>query len=379
MLRILPLFAMMMIPPAPPPGPGGPPLQRIVTFEASAVQCAAGTEIPVRSGAPDPFSRVIADPAHGTGPINYAPVTVHFRIDATGRPLGISADSYRDPDMWIDSDAAAPALAAWRFKAGAERNDCSVRFTPVAQLAQAMPKPALVRYLATPEGSATVFQPGTVADTAYKAIAPANSTCIDAPRVGVRAWTYVDDYKVDDEPGSFSYAFVSYDVSPSGWAVNPRVTLSTGNRSLEREAVKAMQRSRFVGPARKGCGYLYVHAPRHPIEAPASPDVAAFNPDRDHCPRDKPGWASMPLTYPEPFQRRGIEGWAVVRYDVAPWGSVGNVQVLAAEPAKQFGDQAQQMVSQAQRPASPQGYSGCVDKVVFAMTPKETRTASLGN
>ena len=34
---------------------------------------------------------------------------------------------------------------------------------------------------------------------------------------------------------------------------------------------------------------------------------------------------------------RAIEGWAVIAFDVAPWGGTGNVRVVASEPAADFG------------------------------------------
>lgn len=55
----------------------------------------------------------------------------------------------------------------------------------------------------------------------------------------------------------------------------------------------------------------------------------------------------------------------MIAFDVAPWGQTGNVRVLAAEPAAEFGDAAQQIIRGAVKPPSPTGYTGCVERVRY--------------
>jgi TonB family protein len=74
-----------------------------------------------------------------------------------------------------------------------------------------------------------------------------------------------------------------------------------------------------------------------------------------------------PIGFPPEFERRGIEGWAVVRFDIAPWGGVGNVAVVAAEPAAAFGQQAVQIVGAARKAPSARGYTGCMARVLFKL------------
>jgi outer membrane biosynthesis protein TonB len=57
----------------------------------------------------------------------------------------------------------------------------------------------------------------------------------------------------------------------------------------------------------------------------------------------------------------------VVRYDVAPWGGTGNIEVLASEPADAFGEAAKRVIAGATRPPSTTGATGCVDRVRFKM------------
>jgi outer membrane biosynthesis protein TonB len=77
------------------------------------------------------------------------------------------------------------------------------------------------------------------------------------------------------------------------------------------------------------------------------------------------------LRFPQGFQERSIEGWAIIGYDIAPWGATGNVRVLAAEPTDMFGEEARSIVTGARQAASQAGRSGCVDIVRFVMPNKK--------
>jgi TonB family protein len=82
------------------------------------------------------------------------------------------------------------------------------------------------------------------------------------------------------------------------------------------------------------------------------------------------------LQFPAGFVQRRIEGWAIIAYDVAPWGEIGNVRVLRAEPADAFGYQARDIVRNARQGSSPTGRSGCVDLVRFVMPNKGQEPAA---
>ncbi|RKH77604.1 TonB family protein, partial [Corallococcus praedator] len=79
--------------------------------------------------------------------------------------------------------------------------------------------------------------------------------------------------------------------------------------------------------------------------------------------------------FPPQFQRRAIEGWAIVQYDIAPWGATGNMKLLLAEPAAAFGDSALSLVRQAKFPASSTGAAACVMRVRFNMPALEAETS----
>ncbi|RZM34116.1 MAG: energy transducer TonB, partial [Sphingomonas sp.] len=83
------------------------------------------------------------------------------------------------------------------------------------------------------------------------------------------------------------------------------------------------------------------------------------------CPAGR-DWTTPPiLIFPEAYRRRSIEGWAIVTYDLAPWGEPGNIHAVAAEPSADFGAQAEAVVRGARLPASDRGATGCVDRVIF--------------
>ena len=69
------------------------------------------------------------------------------------------------------------------------------------------------------------------------------------------------------------------------------------------------------------------------------------------------------------FLQRRVVGWALIGYDVAPWGQTGNVRVLAAEPAAAFGEQALNIVRSARKETADTGMTGCVTMVRFVMPP----------
>jgi TonB family protein len=125
---------------------------------------------------------------------------------------------------------------------------------------------------------------------------------------------------------------------------------------------------RFEPGARTGCTYTFFRRQSVPLAPPPLPEKAAFRSAGATCPERPPQWESMPpLVFPIAFQRRTIEGWAVLRYDLVPSGATGNVSVLASEPAAAFGEQAVRIVQQARKPADGERYSGCIVRVVFRL------------
>ncbi|NIJ33778.1 TonB family protein [Sphingomonas oligoaromativorans] len=69
--------------------------------------------------------------------------------------------------------------------------------------------------------------------------------------------------------------------------------------------------------------------------------------------------------YPTAEAARRIEGYAIVGYDTAPWGAIGNVHVIASEPDQAFGQAARNALFSAKIQTSDVGHVGCVRRVRF--------------
>lgn len=321
-------------------------------------QLARWTPGPVRCGdtVVDPGHLSAVPPVLRWGSVEPKTMTLIFRIDASGRPLSIRTES---PSYVPISDDIAPALAASTFTPGMARAECRVDYQlQSATLAQADPVD-LIEYSLS-------LTSGALPSEGWERIRPADTDCLRQPRPAALLRAYPDFQKIAGTPGERQWSMTSYDTDAKGRPINVRTIAGTGNAPLDAAARKAMSASRFTEGKRQGCLYPYWRAASR-IMAPPAPDMAQFG-TTPHCPAA--AWAQQPrLTYPPAWNRRRIEGWAVVQFDVAPWGEVGNSRVLASEPAAAFGQQAMQVVRSARRAPSPTGASGCIERVRFNIRP----------
>lgn len=357
-------------PPAPPPiAPAGPHAasppasalaRSLVSWTPGSVRCAEGEAIarPPRR----PLGQLIWGAAPGAyRPEIYQPVPWHFAIDATGRTLGIARSV---PAMTLPHADLGPALAATRFAPGAPRTGCTITYTPSVTALGEAPVADLISYTMSPdngplppEGWARIRQGGTCND----------------PAPLLRA--FPNFRSLPGTPGVKDWAAVDYDLDARGQPRNARVSHGTGNPALDAAATRAVTQSRFIPGARTGCSYPYWLAPAT-IKAPRHPDPADLADAAATCARPY-SYATAPrLTYPAAYRRRRIEGWAIVRFDVAPWGDIGNAKVLAAEPSADFGTHALQAIYTARFQPGPTGLSGCVETVRFTMAADGTPDAA---
>lgn len=352
--------------------PGTEPAEpMIVRFRAGPPACAGAAERPVLTEEPFPtasgWRRRDGEKTDG------GEVIVRFRIAADGRPLGISEE--RSAGMLsVTSSDIVPAVATWRFAPGAERQGCEIRFrveaTPVSQT----PPETLYRFLALHPVSGQPLE-RTAGAAAFRQITPAGSNCLgDRPNVRLQAYPHFETIPQAD--GTFSYSFMSYDLDRDGRPRDIRLVGSGGNAELDRQSLTAVGNSRFQPGARTGCLQYFYRREGRPTLPPLPPVEETFRPESATCPKQLPAWDYMPpLVFPQAFNRRGLEGWAVVRYDLLPSGETRNVEVAAAEPAAVFGEHASRIVRSARRPAAEQGFTGCTDRVIFRIprTPQELK------
>jgi TonB family protein len=71
--------------------------------------------------------------------------------------------------------------------------------------------------------------------------------------------------------------------------------------------------------------------------------------------------------YPPAYAKRRVAGWAILRFDVAPWGQVGAIEVLASQPTQAFADAARGLLMGARPSPPPSGYRGCVVPMIYAI------------
>ncbi len=334
------------IPPAPPPPMAQQVLMRWIPGEVRCGGVVLAGARPLR-----PYTSL------SWSSVPRVPMTYRFRIDETGRPLSIA----RQAQGWVDgAEDIAPSLAASRFAPEAAR-DCTIIYTPDPRTMANAPVEDLMSFSVMPLN-------GTLPQAGWERIRPAGGDCDREPRVQWLVAVSPDYERLPAAAGVRDWSLVGYDQDAEGRPVRTRLAGGTGNAALNAAALRAIGESRLTGGARAGCLNPYLRRATR-LAAPADVEIDALRPADGNCPKDT-DWAQQPqLIYPEPWSRRAIEGWAVLAYDVAPWGATGHVRVLRAEPADEFGTAAASILSGARRASSSTGYTGCVERVVFRMGP----------
>lgn len=349
--------AQALPPPAAPPPPVAslptPPAsvapRSLISWTPGAVRCAEGAAIarPARRPLGQLLWARIA---------SLQPVTLRFAIDTAGRTLGIGHSV--PATAWGAGTDLGPALAATQFAPGAPRTGCTITYTPSVASFDRAPIADLMSYSLSPIS-------GALPADGWARI-QATGSCDAQPRPAALLRGFPDFRGLPHTPGVKDWSMVAFDLDARGHPRNAQVTHGTGNTALDAAASDAVARSRFTPGARTGCRYPYWMAPAT-IAAPPSPDLAGFADPAARCPSPYTYATAPRLTYPENYRRRRIEGWAIVRFDVAPWGEIGNATVLAAEPSEDFGTHALQVIRTARFAAAPAGRTGCVEAVRFVI------------
>jgi TonB family protein len=247
-------------------------------------------------------------------------------------------------------------LASWRFAPGAAATDCQVdlapRYTPLDQASPAQ----LFEVLAN--------APRNAPPPLRKALT-AGGDCIDANRRRPATVAYPDTRPFDDKTVDPAWAGLSFDIDAAGVTRNVRVQGQHGDPAFARAAARAVAKSRyFPGPARAGCHIAFKAMPQATAvprrEGQVPPDDAACKITREEL--------NLPETkyFPQAYGKRRVGGRALLRFDVAPWGQIGAVEVLESQPTAAFGDAARMLLSNA-RPKPGSGHHGCVVPIIYAI------------
>ena len=306
--------------------------------------------------------QTVQQPRVGAGQPTLGPVTLLFEIGPSGRPGSIR---FQEPTSAFVNADVGPALAASQFPAVAHTG-CAITYTPRVEPFSSAPLEDLISYSITPLS-------GPLPPEGWARI-KAGGDCFNPPRPQTLARMFPDFRKIPATPGVKDWVMIGYDTNASGEPINVHQVSSTGNEVLEAQAAKAARQSRFARGARSGCRYPYWRSPAS-VPAPPLPAENAFRSAEASCAEEKRWATPLNLRFPAAYRRRKIEGWAIVAYDTAPWGGVGNIKVLRAEPSVDFGLQAVQIVQTAKVLPSPQGSTGCVTRIKFMLAADDASTS----
>lgn len=277
-----------------------------------------------------------------------------FSVDADGAVTDLKRGPGFTP--WR-TDGQAAAIASWRFAPNAPAKGCRFDLAPVqTTLAETAPA-QLFEILAFERRAA----PPAVRQALEKA-----GDCGRAPRRAPRVMAYPDLRDFNDKSISPAWAGVRYDIDANGVVRDVRIVAQGGDMAFAKATASSIAKSRFQsGSARTGCFAALAAKPKATPRI-FRPDIKTFERPGDACEISREA-LNLPQTkaFPPVYAAHGVTGWAIVRFDVAPWGQIGNVEVVASQPTEAFGAAARGLIQNA-RPAAPAtGYRGCLAPVVY--------------
>lgn len=298
-------------------------------------------------------------PGYRSGALAPMSIDLEFEVDAAGRPLSIRTKSAQSPARQPGALDAQAALAAWRLPP-TRRAACVMRVDYAVHPLSSAPQTLAARYLA-------LVATGDQRRSALKATARPGDDCIDRPPAP-ETLAYPDTQIGEPPPGGRAWTAIRWNVDAEG---NPRAVEllgSSGSAALDAEVMRAVGASRWRDGPRRGCvmtntryGDVLPAPPRPelPLDPLARCDEALID-------QFVPGR----LIYPQPFERRQIEGWARTRIDLASWGQVGNLAVIDFQPAQAFAGTAEGFVQQGRGPNGFVAGVRCLQPVNFRIEPE---------
>ena len=360
-----PSVAYARLPPPPLPAGARPPSELVSFAPPSGTVTCKDRQLTVIESAPfrsriwqtwaPPVSTGPATPAIPRPPASEAYV---FSVDDEGAVIDLKRAA--TAASWQPDEQAA-TLATWRFAPGAPATGCRLDLAPtVSALDDAAP--AKLFEMIALEGRNT---PTVVRETVSKW-----GDCGQAPRRRPHVVVYPDLRAFDDKSIAPAWAAITYGIDAAGAMRDVSIVAQGGDTAFADAAAAAMAETRsYPGPPRHGCYATFSASPRS-TPAPKRPESKSFRRPGDACEVTQAA-LNIPETklYPPVYAARKVGGWAILRFDVAPWGAVGNVEVLASQPSDAFGVAARNLVANA-RPTPPAtGYRGCIVPVLYAVPP----------
>jgi TonB family protein len=338
---------------------------KLVSFAAppSSIACAGTSARLIEAAAlPPKVWQVWTPPVPPVGVAAYVPPpppsteVYSFSVDADGHVTDLKRASGLGGTIPWAIDEPAAIIASWRFAPGAPAKDCTIdlapRYSPIAEASPARLFEALAD------------DPRAPNPPLRKALA-AGSDCDGPTRRRPQTIVYPDLRPFDDKTVDPAWAGLRFDIDAAGAARNVRVVAQHGEPAFADAVASAVAEARyFPGPPRAGCHVAFKAMPK----ATPPPQHAPPPADDDAC-KITQAELNLPETkfFPPTFGKRRVGGRAVLRFDVAPWGQIGAIEVLEAQPAAAFGDAARMLLMSARPKAPPTGYRGCVVPIVYAI------------
>ncbi len=324
---------------------------RLLSWTPSEVTCGADTVKPVRMEIPAAIIQRADEPGDAANP------TYHFRIDAYGRALSIHPDDAQVFYGQLVTDDFEPALAGSRFPVAQPKASCTVRYVShTSPLRDA----TIDQLLAIPPDA------GLSMDEFLEVLRRPEDTCGTAPSPRTVAYPPFD--QLPDVAGHLGGALLRYDVDATGATTAVELLGSNGPPELGPMVLQAVKDSRYAPGAKHGCITGFRVPPRETLKPPQAPADDPFLDPKHRCPRNGSRLVHVEdVPFPPPFQRRNIEGWGMIRFDVAPDGSLENLETVRAEPAAEFGEQAKSVLLAGHADPTPTRLIGCIAKIRFAL------------
>lgn len=359
-LDLTPPPPLIDIAPAPPVAAGQPPVLRIAPrsqfwiAEPGEVRCSGKVIRPVTLVRPEPT----------TTQWQPTQLVVKFRIDANGRAYSIqpqfksakAEQAYNTAAPAIDLE---PSLAGSQFQTGAPQTACEVIYASHSVEAAKASMQDKFLWATSAEGSR-----GDEADLTEMLVG--NSTC--NRQIYPRVVHFPPFDEMLSRPGLNGKVLLIFDVDGSGVPINTRIGASTADAEAAAASLEALGKSRFAPKALTACLKIDHQTNNDVIPPPPMFEAAALRPEDSDCLENGNHYLMVSdVPYPEGFERRSIEGWAIVRFDLTKDGAITNIKPLKAEPAAAFGIQAAGVVAAATPIAGTGAKHGCVTRVVFKL------------
>jgi TonB family protein len=288
-------------------------------------------------------------------PIRDPKIDYSFNISPDGQVQDLvnnRATVFEAGQPFVNAQQIEPALAVLRFTPGHAMTGCQAHLDGKVLSADAAGRHEILKAFAlTPFATFAAYQ-----TPIYRYALPPGSDCYtgEAPRPRIQYFAPVDEMK--EAPGARAWAVLQYDIGSDGATRNVELAASSGRKDLDDAAREAISKSRYAPHAKRGCMTKFFDTPGA-VKPPPPPPIALEK--TGGCPSSPKITFNGFNTYPSEFARRRVEGYALLQFDVAPWGAIGEIKVLKAEPSDAFGNAARLMLQNGKAP-SGQALQGCL-------------------